>query len=78
MAIYRALDLSSVILNGITIEGWSEDEDALTMPDAIEIAVIKKGADGLMVAGRTAEKGGEVTLKLLAIRTRVESREATG
>lgn len=76
MAIYRSLDLSSVILNGITIEGWSEDEDALTMPDSIELAVIKKGADGLMVAGRTAEKGGEVTLKLLANSSTVQALQA--
>ena len=76
MAIYRALDLSSVILNGITLEGWSEDEDALTMPDAMELAVIKKGADGLMVAGRTGEKGGEVTLKFVANSSSVQTLSA--
>ena len=66
MSMLRALDLSSVILNGITFTGWSQDEDALTLPDAAELSVFQKGADGLMVAGRTGEKGGEVTFKLLA------------
>lgn len=66
MSQYRSLDLSSVILSGITLTGWSDAEDALTLPDAMELSVFKKGADGLLVAGRTGEKGGEVTFKFNA------------
>jgi len=76
MAIYRALDLSTVILNGITFSGWSQDEDALTLPDASTFSVFEKGADGLMVAGRTGEKGGEVTFKLLANSPTVQALQA--
>ncbi len=62
----RSLEGSKVILNGITFEGWSQDEDALTLPDAFEQYVTQKGADGLMVSGTTGEKGGVVIFKLLA------------
>ena len=62
----RSLEGSKVILNGITCQGWSQDEDALTLPEAFERYITMKGADGLMVSGTTGEKGGEVTFKFLA------------
>jgi hypothetical protein len=66
MSMMRALDLSSVTLNGHTFSGWSGDEDALTLPDSSELAMFVKGADGKIIAGRTGERGGEVSIKLLA------------
>ena len=60
-----SLEQTSVIINGHAITGWSDDTDALTMPD-IDIATIKRGADGKMIASSTGEKGGPVTFKLLA------------
>jgi hypothetical protein len=63
---FRSLEASKVVLNGITFEGWSQDEDALTLPDAFERYAKQTGADGLKVYGTTGEKGGEVTIKLLA------------
>lgn len=66
MSLVQALDLSAVVLNGVTITGWSQDEDALTLPDASELYKIERGADGKMIGGRTGEDGGQVTLKLLA------------
>ena len=62
----RSLEGSKVILNGITCQGWSQDEDALTLPDAFERYITQTGADGLKVSGTTGEKGGEVTFKFLA------------
>ncbi len=48
-----------------TISGWSEDTDALTLPDAFEFASVRRGATGKMAAFSTGDKGGPVTLKLM-------------
>ena len=61
----------TVTLNGHTVEGeqtirgWSEDTDALTLPDAFEFASVRRGANGDMAAFSTGDRGGPVTLKLL-------------
>ena len=61
----------TVLLNGHTVEGeqtikgWSEDTDALTLPDAFEFASVRRGATGDMAAFSTGDRGGPVTLKLL-------------
>ena len=55
----------TVILNGHTVGGWSEDTDALTLPDAFEFASVRRGATGDMAAFSTGDTGGPVTLKLL-------------
>ena len=54
-----------VTLNGHTVEGWSEDTDALTLPDAFEFASVRRGASGDMAAFSTGDRGGPVSLKLL-------------
>ena len=59
-----SLEATTVRINGHTVTGWSEDTDALTLPD-IELANVMRGADGKMVASSTGNKGGSVTLKLL-------------
>ena len=59
-----SLEATTVIINGHNITGWSEDTDALTLPD-IELANVMRGADGKMVASSTGNKGGPVTFKLL-------------
>ena len=48
-----------------TISGWSEDTDALTLPDAFEFASVRRGATGKMAAFSTGDRGGPVTLKLM-------------
>ena len=48
-----------------TIKGWSEDTDALTLPDAFEFASVRRGATGDMAAFSTGDRGGPVTLKLM-------------
>ena len=60
------------LLNGHTVEigehtikGWSEDTDALTLPDAFEFASVRRGATGDMAAFSTGDRGGPVTLKLM-------------
>ena len=61
----------TVLLNGHTVEGehtisgWSEDSDALTLPDAFEFASVRRGATGDMAAFSTGDRGGPVSLKLL-------------
>ena len=61
----------TVTLNGHTLEGeqtirgWSEDTDALTLPDAFEFASVRRGATGDMAAFSTGDRGGPVSLKLL-------------
>jgi len=57
---------TTVVIDGHTVSGWSDDADALMMPDEVELAQVTRGADGLMVASLTGNKGGEVQLKLLA------------
>ena len=47
------------------IRGWSEDTDALTLPDAFEFASVRRGATGQMAAFSTGDRGGPVTLKLM-------------
>ena len=61
----------TVTLNGHTVEGeqtirgWSEDTDALTLPNAFEFASVRRGATGDMAAFSTGDRGGPVSLKLL-------------
>lgn len=54
------------IVNGFLVSGWSDDSDCLMFPDAVEMAVVKKGADGKKISTRTGERGGSVTIKVLA------------
>ena len=53
--------------DGDTIEvtGWSDDADALLMPDEFEIMNTRFGASGDLSAFRTGMRGGDVTIKLL-------------
>lgn len=56
---------TTVVVNGHVVEGWSEDADALMLPD-IDLATVTRGADGRMVASSTGNRGGEVRFKLQA------------
>jgi len=60
-----SLEQSTLNLNGHNVTGWSDDTDALSFP-SIDIATSKRGADGKKVSSSTGEKGGPVTIKLLA------------
>ena len=71
---FLSLKDTTVILNGHTlveslpeqtVNGWSEDTDALTLPDAFEFASVRRGASGDMAAFSTGDRGGPVSLKLL-------------
>ena len=48
-----------------TVMGWSEDAGALTLPDALELVTVRRGALGDMVVFRTGDRGGQVSLSLL-------------
>ena len=50
----------------VKVTGWSDSSDCLSLPDSSELNMFKKGATGKMVASGTGEKGGEVSLKILA------------
>ena len=52
-------------VNGHQVQGWSEDADALTMPDAVEMATVRRGATGDMAAFSTGNRSGAVSVKLL-------------
>lgn len=60
-----SLEQNTVVLNGHTVGGWSDDADAFSTPD-VELLATKIGADGKMVVSSTGNKGGEVMIKLLA------------
>ena len=65
MAVNINIQDNIVTLNGHQVEGWSQDEDALTMPDEVELATVTRGGDGQMFGASTAEIGGPITIKLL-------------
>jgi hypothetical protein len=54
-----------LVTGQIKIDGWSESGDCLSFPE-IEFSKVKRGADGKMVASRTGDFGGPVTIKVLA------------
>lgn len=63
-----AIDIETVVVtlnDRHTIAGWSQDTDALMLPDSFEALGTKRGADGMMEVTRTGAKGGPVTVKLL-------------
>ena len=47
------------------IKGWSDDSDALMMPEEWEGFTTKRGADGVLLAIRNGIRGGEVAIKLM-------------
>lgn len=55
---------TTVVLNGFKVDGWSDDTDCLSFPD-LDIAAVKRGATGKMVAASTGNKGGRVDFKVL-------------
>jgi len=60
------MDQMEVIIGGHRVSGWSEDTDALMMPEAFELLTVRRGADGRLIGSNTNDRGGPVTLKLLA------------
>ena len=65
MSLFDSIQHVQFIVNGHLVEGWSEDEDSIMLPD-VEMFAVERGGDGKMIAHATANRGGEVTLKLLA------------
>ena len=59
-----SVEQTSVVINGHTFTGFSDDTDAISLPN-IDLANVVRGADGKMVAVSTGEKGGPLVLKLL-------------
>ena len=59
----QAVSNTTLILNGHTFTGWSEDADALSMP-TVDLAVITRGGDGRLTASDTGNRGGPVIVKL--------------
>ena len=54
-----------VTLNGHIVSGWSDDADALMMPDSFNISTVRRGAAGDMAVFSTGDRGGPVEIKLL-------------
>lgn len=59
-----SLEQDVLVLNGHTVTGFSDDADALSLPN-IDLANVVRGADGKMVSVSTGEKGGPLVIKLL-------------
>ena len=60
---FKSAAYCTVILNGIELDGLSEDEDAIMLPGEVELYNVSIGAQGDLIAFRTAERGGEVAFK---------------
>ena len=65
MSNYVALEDTTVTLNNTVLTGFSDDTDALGLPTELEIAAVKRGADGRMTATSTGNKGGPIVFKML-------------
>jgi hypothetical protein len=48
------------------ISGWGEGSDCLKFPSDSELTKVKVGADGKAIATRTADKGGLISIRVLA------------
>ena len=64
MSNFSSIEGTKLTLNGVTISGFSDDSEAL-MIDTVEIGAVKYGADGVMTATTTGNKGGKLTVKLM-------------
>jgi len=53
-----------LIINGHTVVGFADGENALDFPN-VDISAIRRGADGTTVTGSTGNFGGALTLILL-------------
>ena len=62
-----AMDLrgSTIIVNGHTCEGWSQDGDCFGPPQDHELERVITGADGLSASFGTGMKGGEFNYKFM-------------
>ena len=47
------IDQFIVELGGHIVSGWSEDSDALMMPEALELITTRRGADGQLIGSFT-------------------------
>jgi len=55
---------SILILNGVRITGFSDDDNPVEFSES-ELATVKFGQDGTMYSNATGNQGGEMTVKLL-------------
>lgn len=56
-----------VIVNGIEITGFADGDDVIKLSRRVDAAMDKVGADGNMMVSFSADKSGEITLKLMQI-----------
>jgi len=54
-----------VLVNGIRMTNWSDDDDALTIERLEDAAMHKVGVDGKMSVAISANKSGQITIKLM-------------
>ena len=65
MGLYYSIHDVSVILNDNQLEGFSDDTDAISLPQ-LTLGEGVFGLDGTLLAVSSGEYGGEVTFKFLA------------
>ena len=66
MAAMLSVEDTTVIVNGRTLEGGFSDDADCIMWDSRTLTNVKTGADGGEIHMRTGDRGGSLTLKLLA------------
>ena len=54
----------TLLLNGVEITGFGDSENAMDFPN-VDIAAVRRGADGRMVSGKTGNFGGPLSVTLL-------------
>lgn len=64
MKTYSFLSLV-VLVNGIEIDGFADGDDAIQVERRVDTGTDRMGADGQMFYTQSADKSGEITLRLL-------------
>ena len=59
---FVSLEHSVTTINGHVLEGWADDQEALMIPD-IDLTNVSIGADGLLAASSTGQRGGAIEFK---------------
>lgn len=64
MKVYSFLN-TVVLVNGVEVTGFADGDDVIGIRRRVDSATDRVGADGTMMVALSADKSGEVTLRLL-------------
>ena len=60
-----SIQSNHVIINGIPVTGYAEGDDVITLKRRTPLATDKMGADGRMAVSISADRSGELKIKLM-------------